>query len=421
MWLWLVVVAQVIIDTILHVYFFGHCLVPRKSFFVGKILPFISFVCAELIFFQMEQSVWRPFLSVALCIIIVSVCYSDKFTVKLFTALAEIAIMLTIEMVCYILLAVALGNSAINVYELMSFDPLVVIIRFLYQTIFWPAIYLYVHVWVRRKIRKNYGDFLAFAITLFVHVGLVIAVLRSFFDYFDHNAVALMLMAVFAGIISDIIMVTKLEESSNRNILSEQLTHVEAIRNMEFRYYCRLKDEIQTIRNIRHDALNHIQSIEYLMQGTKGQMHYAYEMAEEFKSSLMLPSHNNLYCQNDMVDYVLSELMDTVENKELYEIRIDACQNKNEPWMNICILIITGIVEFTRENALRLSHIKIHGSLARARLELTAELQMCVGKSKLKHMNETVESLENIMEENGGRLWTDYLKDEKKYVWYIYG
>ncbi len=265
---------------------------------------FMTFLLAMAIpVFVLDKPVLR-FILIFMEILIAShIFFNDSFGRKLFI---NIIISLSITMCEFftsVLISTILGKPFIEIIYSKKHDFLIYLIFNLLVIFF--AVFFSVII-NRNAYGLSWKSFVKFsffpASQMLIMASLVYLAIFLNANNFKFY-ITILIVEISICIIADIVLMIFMKEISEKTRMQAENQHLLDIQKLQYEHYYSLKEQQDYIRGLKHDILNHLYTVNILME--RGQQ----QEAKQYNSSLETQFSETLtadFCENRIVDAVLS-------------------------------------------------------------------------------------------------------------------
>lgn len=296
-------ITDFIVLPIMWLWFFNKVLEPRYK---GKwviLLQIVYLLLFSVIFILLIKiSFLRLSISIVADIIILHFLFKDSIGRKIFIEIIYKLCIVGAEIITYIWIPLILDVSFVKIISSGKMD-------FQIYFVFNFLVILFLTVFATIIKRTTYGfkwtDFIQFSI--FPISQIILLVLLSYIAItFEQNNISLFnyvfLIAGLICIVADVFLVRFMKAISEKSKLETENIYLQQLQELQYEHYHSLKKQQDYIRGLRHDIINHIETVNILLKKSK------HEEAEKYNIDLKEQFYQTVtadYCENTIVDAIL--------------------------------------------------------------------------------------------------------------------
>lgn len=269
MWVNIMFLTEMTLTGIGMSMFFSSCLTPRyshgKTFFIGSIV----FTILNVILVPTETGVFRVIATTTVVFIYASICFTDKKSVKGLIALLEFSIlnlsdmfMICMWFICDMERWIAYGDTAISKERVLLTWGAVIIL--------WGVSGLFIFIRNRGNLTESRATNLSLIFScLFVQNLFGVCMARPMFNVLDALfGIIIFLESVFI-MVEAILLYYVMFTMRKRELVIEEMKTMEEKIELNAKFYEESLKQYQRMRELRHDAKNYLQTLEYLMEADR--------------------------------------------------------------------------------------------------------------------------------------------------------
>lgn len=266
MWVNMMFLIEMTLTGIAMSVFCSSCLTPKysqgKTFLTGCIL----FTALNVILVPTEVTPLRSVITTMVVVAYSHIFFADKKSVKSLTALLEFAalnlsdmIMIWIWCVCDMENMIAYGDTAISKERVLLTWGAVVIL--------WGVSGLFIFIRNRGKITESRAtNFSLIFSCLVIQNFLGICLIRPMFNVLDKLFGNIVLLESLFIILEIVLLYYVMFAMRKKELVIEEMKMMEEKVELNAKFYKESLKQYQWTKELRHDAKNYLQALEYLME-----------------------------------------------------------------------------------------------------------------------------------------------------------
>ncbi|CDX04971.1 GHKL domain [Desulfitobacterium hafniense] len=298
------IVTNYITGPLIWAWFFNQVLEPRYKHKWAWLLQVVFFdITVTASYFLYDYIPLKVGISITGNLLILHFFFRNHFGHKFFAEIicklcyigAEIVSSIWILLVLPVPTFEAVSSGIYDSQIYLVFNPVMLLLCFLFTLIIKRTTYGF-----------KWRDFLQFSVFPLSQVILVLFILYLTLVFESAEKmplyVAVLAIGIIICLIADIFLVRFMKGISEKTRLETENKYLQHLQDMQYAHYKTLKKQQNYILGLKHDILNHIQTVDILLQN--GEHLQAGEFNQNLKKEL-LQNTTTHFCENPIVEAVL--------------------------------------------------------------------------------------------------------------------